>query len=665
MSAPFIGQTTLPGTPTLQNVDGSSGGSGIRVATVTADFTLLATDAATQILTPAPVFPVVNITITLPSSATCPGRSFLIRSVAATNVTMTLVQSAADGGATIGFIAPGEEIWVGSTGAAATGFVRVQRDPTSANVNIETLAGAITLGATAARSRNYQRLTAAATQIVNLPLSDTTPGGWFLIENISVANEAGPPVAIVNLTVTPDAADPAGTTTIHPGEWVLFVSVPVAGYVIASRGYGNNVTVGDADVVLAAASTSVQVITPTVLRTVATLALRTDAMAGREAWVVHTGVDPRVQVNVLGVSGTPIASLGIGDVARVTGTVGGSENTIMVFRAQGVNVETLGAGPANKALVAGDMSVQLLDPNNLGQSVRLSTPALSIGKKFTIRNTGYDPLVTGDVIEVQTSAGVFVVALGPGDEADFVCSVAATGFQMTRLDRAQNTNVLTTGSVQLTALGAALDPTLAYPIQRLNPNASPITVRLPVYTAATNTPPNVELAQPRTIINTSTVANQVIVVEGLLGVVTNVQLSPGQQATFIFDESAASPVGAGGYRVLSAPLSGARAVSAPAGTYTIATQGFRFTSTEAAAGATSIQLPSLASDAGVLVARPGERVYIFVDNTVGGGGTVTLLNFAGGALATPVAVLNGTRRAVVVQNDGVAWAVVSNETGLA
>ena len=660
---PIIGLSLLPSTPTLQSADGSSGGSGIRVATVAASFTLLATDAATQILTPT-----VALTITLPSSTTCPGRSFIIRSAAATNVTMTLVQSAADGGATIGFIAPGEEIWVGSTGAVATGFVRVQRDPTSANANVDVSDAALLLGSSAALSRNYQRITFTASRIVTLPLSDSTPGGWFLIENFSAAG--------INITVRPNAADigPAVDTFVRAGEWRLYVCVPTIGYVTASQGVGDNVTVtANASIALDADSTSVQLMAPTAAQNAVVTNASLAVCAGREFWIVHNGVTPTALISIRNevplAAQVTLATLGIGDVARV---VGGSAAvgvpTITIFRAQGVNVQTLTTG---KTLVAGDLGVQLLDPDNVPRVITLPapgglTPELCVGKKFTIRNTGYNPAVvvnvSGDVLTVVDTVSGLVAVLGPGDELDVICSVAATGFQLTRLVRAQNTNNAVAGNITLLALGIGVtvltaNPSLAYPIQRVAPNAGNVNVKLPTYAAGV--PINVALAQPITVVNVSTAADRTVTILGANGLAQGAVLLPGQQATFLFDETVAAPAGANGYRTISAPLSGAmRADQATFVGLTIpVVASFRWRS-DATAASIVLLLPAI-------TACPGAAICVFIDNSLKGANTCALADAAAAPLTPPVTVAATALRAVIVQNDGIAWTVVGNATGLA
>ena len=416
MSIPNI--FSPPGLPSsiLQTADGSSGGAAasINIASPAVAVVLALNSPTLQFLAPT-----ASVPVTFPSSATCPGRAFLIRNRATTgNFTLTLTQHAADGGGVLATLAPGEELWSVSTGVAATGFVTAQSDPTSHNVNVEAIAGDITLGATAARSRQYQVLTPDATnRVVNLPLSDTQPGRGFWIRNAGNLGGA--------LVVTPDAGDPPGTTTLLPGQEGLFISSPTAGFIVSALNLGPEIRAAapGVDVVLTAASAEVQVLAPTASINVDLPDPTT--VAGRRFTIRHTGLNPAFALTIRTSAPATLLILTTGDQATFICSASGDNFRLADYtrgfaaRAQAMAGDlVLGLDVVADPLAAAPL--QLLNPN---ANRNVDLPAVTgreLKASYTIVNTSDSGGGALEVITVRGLAANVVAVLLPGDRGTFV-----------------------------------------------------------------------------------------------------------------------------------------------------------------------------------------------------------------------------------------------------
>ena len=328
-TAPSI-YTSPSGPLVLAGARGQWGGNDVAITAPAVAVALDADDATYQIMSPS-----ATVAVTLPSSVPTPGKELYFINLATGDFSLTITRHADDGGGVIATVRPGEELHVKSTGTVAQNYRITQRLPTSMNVNQPApLAGNVTLGATAALSRNLQNLDSnGASRTVALPLADNSPGVWFWISNRSFGGAAVPPAAD-QLVVTPDAGDVGPTITLGPGDSVMMVSIPGTGFAAAMLKVSSAAVADQADlaagVVLSPGSETYQILDCGGVDRTMTLPSAIQSPAKR--FVISNRSAGGVEILDVDLhaddGGATLASLFPGDKVEVvsTGATGGGDN---------------------------------------------------------------------------------------------------------------------------------------------------------------------------------------------------------------------------------------------------------------------------------------------------------------------------------------------------
>lgn len=422
MVAPTI-QTRPDGRVLLSGDRGPWAGADIAITAPAVAVVLTPASATYQIMSPS-----ADINVTLPSAVTASGMDLVIRNNSPTANVLTVLRAAVDGGGTLAFVAPGEELFVKSTGTVANNWQVIQRTPGAENVNDATMAGALVLNATEPLRRRHQRMDPdGADRLLTLPLSDTNPGQWFTILNTGDNGEI--------LTLRSDAGDPNPDRFLNPGDELTVVSVPVAGYLTAieTRAINEHQEISaagaftiagsqiDLEVFQVAADEGGAPQTPTVR--VVTLPAPA-GMGGKSYLIRNNSATFSSVLDIQTSAAVSLVQIAPQEIARVTQFAG--EFVLSdVWRNPSMALQTPLAGA--KTLVPGSPTYQFLDPGGASRVLTLPISTACPGKRFVVKNIADG---AGELLTVTADGGDgggVLATLWPGDQIELVSSVIAGG----------------------------------------------------------------------------------------------------------------------------------------------------------------------------------------------------------------------------------------------